>query len=141
MPTADDFETRLTTVEREVARLRDQATLTGSDATAARADAAASRLLAAGADHDVSEVRAERHAHTQALNALRETQLEQGAEITDLRTEMRDGFAEQGRRIDGLGHRIDGLEREMREGFATMGTGMAQITALLTNLGGSEGLE
>jgi len=127
VPTADDFETRLTTVEREVARLRDQATLTGSDATAARANADAARLLAAAADHDVSEVRAERRAHTQALNALRETQLDQGRE-------MRDGFARQDRRIDGL-------EREMREGFATVATGMAQITALLTNLGGPEGLE
>ncbi len=41
--------------------------------------------------------------------ALRETQLEQGREITSLR-------------------------QEMREGLATLGTGMAQITALLTNI-------
>jgi len=134
VPTADDFETRLTTVEREVARLRDQATVTSSDVTAARADAAAVRVLAAGADHDVSEIRAERRAHTQALNALRETQLDQGRE-------MRDGFAKQDRRIDTLERRIDGLEHEMRQGFATLATGMAQITALLTNLGASEGLE
>ena len=74
------------------------------------------RLLAAGADRDVSEVRAELRAHTQALNALRETQLEQG------------------RKIDEQG-------REMRQGFATLATGMAQITALLTtNSGGSENL-
>ena len=66
-------------------------------------------MLAAGADRDVSEVRAELRAHTQGLNALRETQLEQGREITSLR-------------------------QEMREGFATLGTGMAQITALLTNI-------
>jgi hypothetical protein len=65
--------------------------------------------LAAGADRDVSEVRAELRAHTQGLNALRETQLEQGREITSLR-------------------------QEMREDLATLGTGMAQITALLTNI-------
>ena len=40
---------------------------------------------------------------------MRETQLEQGREITSLR-------------------------QEMHEGFATLGTGMAQITALLTNI-------
>jgi len=77
----------------------------------ASADAAAARTLAAGADRDVSEVRAELRGHTRALNALRETQLEQGQAIVR-------------------------LEREMREGFATLGTGMAQITALLTSLGG-----
>jgi hypothetical protein len=104
----DDIETRLAVVERDVAQLREQFTLTSSDASAAR-------MLAAGADHDVSEVRAELRAHTQALNALRETQLEQG------------------RKIDEQG-------REMREGFATLATGMAQITALLTNLGGTEEL-
>lgn len=30
--------------------------------------------------------------------------------------------------------RIDGLEQEVREGFSVLGTGMAQITALLTTL-------
>lgn len=54
----------------------------------------------------------------EVLNALRETQLEQGEALVELRTEMRE--------------RIDGLEREVREGFSILGTGMAQITALLT---------
>ena len=105
MPPADDIETRLATVERDVVELREQLAVT-------RSDAAASRMLAAGADHDVSEVRAELRAHTQSLNALRETQLEQS------------------RKIDEQG-------REMREGFAKLATGMAQITALLTNHSGS----
>ncbi len=113
VPDSDDIETRLASVERDVARLREQVALANSDAAAAR-------LLAAGADRDVSEVRAELRAHTQGLNALRETQLEQGREITSLRQDV----AEQG--------------REMREGFATLATGMAQITALLTNITGSE---
>jgi hypothetical protein len=113
VPDSDDIETRLAIVERDVARLREQAALTSSDAAAAR-------VLAAGADRDVSEVRAELRAHTQGLNALRETQLEQGREIASLRQDM----AEQG--------------REMREGFATLATGMARVTALLTNVAGSE---
>ncbi|MGH3857711.1 MAG: hypothetical protein ACRDR6_30320 [Pseudonocardiaceae bacterium] len=122
---ADDIETRLAIVERDVAQLREQTALASSDAGAAR-------VLAAGADHDVSEVRAELRAHTQALNALRETQLEQGRRIDEQGRridehgrEMREGFAEQG--------------REMREGFATLATGMAKITALLTNLDEPEG--
>ena len=117
MPAAgDDMETRLSIVERDVAELRKQLALTSSEAAAAR-------VLAAGADRDVSEVRAELRAHTQALNALRETQVDFARQI-----------AEQGRRIDGLDRKIDEQGREMREGFATLATGMAQITALLTNL-------
>ncbi|MGH3979994.1 MAG: hypothetical protein ACRDRZ_13510 [Pseudonocardiaceae bacterium] len=77
----DDFETRLATLEDEVTRLREQVALTSSDAAAAR-------VLAAGADHDVAEVRAELRSHTQALNALRDTQLEHVRE-------MREGFAKQ----------------------------------------------
>lgn len=49
-------------------------------------------MLAGAADRDVSEFRAELRAHTSTLNALRETQVEQGHEIAGLRSEMRDGF-------------------------------------------------
>ncbi|HEY2766060.1 MAG TPA: hypothetical protein VGJ13_18925 [Pseudonocardiaceae bacterium] len=79
MPT-DDLESRVASLEHEVVQLREQVALT---------NAAAARVLAAGADRDVSEVRAELRAHTQGLNALRETQLEQGHEITALRQDMR----------------------------------------------------
>jgi hypothetical protein len=105
-PSDDNIENRLTLVEREVVRLREESAVT-------RADAAAARVLATGADHDVSEVRAELRAHTQALNALRETQLEQGLEIRK------------------HGQEIGELRQEMRAGFATLHTGMVQITALL----------
>ncbi|HXT45499.1 MAG TPA: hypothetical protein VN748_15505 [Pseudonocardiaceae bacterium] len=50
--TDDDIETRLALVERDVAQFREQLARASSDATA-------TRTLAAGADHDVSEVRAE----------------------------------------------------------------------------------
>jgi hypothetical protein len=97
---ADDIEIRVAILEREVVRLREQVVLGSSDAAGAR-------VLAAGADRDVSEVRAELRAHTQALNALRETQLDQDRRIT-------------------------GLDQKVTEGFAMLSTGMAQITALLT---------
>ena len=122
----DDFEAHPAVLEREVARLLEQTARTSSEATAARVDAAAARVLAAGADHDVSEVRAELRAHLQALNALRETQLEQAQEMregfAEMRAEMYEGFA------------------EMRAGFAVQATGMAQITALLTTIAGPDGL-
>lgn len=126
MPDRDDnFEARLVVVEREVARLRERADLTSAEVSTARADAAAGRALAAGADHDVSEVRAELRAHRQSLNALRETQLEHGQRIDALTQEMHKGFVE--------------LRAEMREGFAIQATGMAQITALLTKIIGPDG--
>jgi hypothetical protein len=45
-----------------------------------RQEAAAARALAAGADRDVAEYRAEMRSHTRTLTALRETQLEHYAE-------------------------------------------------------------
>jgi len=79
----DEVEARLAILEREIAWLREQTVLTSSDAAVARVDAAAARVLAAGADRDVSEVRAELRAHIQALNALRETQLEQARDLQE----------------------------------------------------------
>ncbi|MGH3687095.1 MAG: hypothetical protein ACRDQY_19955 [Pseudonocardiaceae bacterium] len=127
MPPADkNIETRLTVVEHDVAHLREQLALVSSDATAAR-------VLASGADHDVSEVRAELRAHTQALNALREVQLELGAE-------MRERFAEQDHEMHEQRQEMRQLGKEVREGFTTLATGMAQITALLTDHSGPAGL-
>jgi len=67
--------------------MREQAAITSSDAAAAR-------VLAGGADRDVSEVRAELRAHTQALNALRETQLEQAQKMSDGFTTLIVGIAQ-----------------------------------------------
>ncbi|KZB82895.1 hypothetical protein AVL48_37220 [Amycolatopsis regifaucium] len=63
-------------------------------------------MLAAGADRDVAEVRAELRAHTGTLNALREDQV-------DLRDDVR------------------GLREEMRQGFSTVTTSLGQIIELL----------
>lgn len=110
-PGASDMEARLTLLEREVAQLRAQLTTVRSDVTTARTDSGAARVLSAGADHDVTEVRAELRAHTQALNALRETQLDHHGELQTLRTEM-------------------------HEGFSTLKTGQEHITALLERIAG-----
>lgn len=126
----DDLEARIGALEREVARLREQMALAG-------ADAAAARVLAAGADRDVAEVRAELRAHTQTLNALRETQLEQGERIASMDGRLTSVEA----RLSSLEVRVASLESEaragfaeMRSGFATMSTGMAEITALLRRI-------
>ncbi len=113
MPESDNnLESRVGLLEREMVRLREQVALTSSEAAAAR-------VLAAGADHDVSEVRAELRAHTQTLNALRETQLELDRKVT------------------WLDEKVTGLDEKITQGFGTLATGMAQITALLTPNAGS----
>jgi chromosome segregation ATPase len=116
----NDLENRVSILEREVAQLREQTALTSSDATAAR-------VLAAGADRDVSEVRSELRAHTRALNALRETQLKQDRMLD-----------EHSRAIVSLNQAIISLDQKMSNGFATLHTGIAQIVALLNGHPGSE---
>lgn len=74
-------------LESEVERLRLDVTRTASDAAAAR-------VLAGGADRDVSEMRAELRAHTGLLHALRETQLEMQQQV-DRRFEQVDRRFEQ----------------------------------------------
>lgn len=145
MTTPDDIESRLSAVERDLARVREQQQLTASDAAAAR------RVLSAGADHDVSEVRAELRAHTRALNALRETQVEQGRRLDSLESRVDRGFAQIGgrleqvdgrlERMDGRFEQIDGrfadMDRrftDMDRGFATTAAATAQIITLLEGL-------
>ncbi len=102
----DDLESRYSRLEHQVSRLRE--------------DVASARALAALADRDVAELRTEMRAHHKVLNALRETQLEQGKQIDGLRQEMQ--------------QELGGLRQEMREGFAMQSTGMAEIIALLTTI-------
>jgi chromosome segregation ATPase len=113
----DDLESRFTKLEHEVDRLREEV--------------ASVRALAALADRDVAESRTEMRGYRQVLNALRETQLEQGQQINELRGELR-------QETNGLRREVDGLRQEMREGFAMQATGMAQITELLTKIIESE---
>jgi chromosome segregation ATPase len=114
--TPEDIESRLSAVERDVAELRERTALAGSDAAAAR-------TLAAGADRDVSEVRAELRAHTSALNALRQSQIEFGYQL--------DRF---GGRLDGVDGRLDAQAHAMSAGFGSLEAGMAQVVTLLEGL-------
>lgn len=75
----DDVEVRLTTLEHEVSRLREES--------------AATRALAALADRDVSEIRSELRSHNRVLNALRETQLEHGRKLEEHGRKIDEGFA------------------------------------------------
>lgn len=70
MSDLDEIRNRVDLLEAEVAQLRE--------------DAAATRTLAAMADRDASEVKGALRAHTQALSALRETQVEQGRTLQTL---------------------------------------------------------
>jgi hypothetical protein len=65
----DDLRARLVVVEDQVTQLAE--------------DAAATRALAAMADRDVATFRQEMRGHTRVLNALRETQLEQGGTLAE----------------------------------------------------------
>jgi hypothetical protein len=86
VPDSSDLEARVAALEARLGAVEQHVSTVGTDASAARE-------LAAGADRDVSEVRAELRAHTRSLNALRETQVEQGQA-------MERGFAEMRARFD-----------------------------------------
>ena len=93
------------------------------------------RKLASGASSEASDVHVRLRAHTKSLEALRKTQVEQGKEIRELRTEMREGFAH-------LRQEFGRLAGEMRHGFSLMAVGMAQINARLAiAIGESEEVE
>ncbi|MGH3468358.1 MAG: hypothetical protein ACRDQF_11570, partial [Thermocrispum sp.] len=109
MPDRDDLEHRVDALEDQGRELR-------SRIVSAETDAAAARTLAAGADRDVGEVRAELRAHTSALNALRETQLEQGhtlAKHTTLLVAHGTILAEHGRVLDEHGRKLDANGRKL----------------------------
>ena len=116
-PADGDLEARVRDLEHEVLRLKDSVEIS-------RADAAAARVLAGGADRDVSDMKTLLRAHTQTLNALRETQLEQQSDIRELRSEMHS--------------EIRALRSEMQQGFGMLHTGMAQIVASLPNQQGED---
>lgn len=80
---------------------------------AARQDAAAARVLAGGADRDVSAFAARLDALQNLVSALRETQIEHG------------------QRLRMLEQRLDRLEQKVDGGFAMLAVGQAEILALL----------
>ncbi|TDP96154.1 hypothetical protein [Labedaea rhizosphaerae] len=90
------------------------------NAEQARAQAAAARALASGADHDVADVRQQLRAHTQTLNALRQTQLDHYREFTDFRTETQANFA-----------KINENFAKVNENFATVNANFTKIESTL----------
>lgn len=102
----DDLENRLRMLERDVERLRREVAVAGVDASAAR-------VLAGGADHEVSDMRAQLRAHTQVLTALRETQVEEFAWVREQFALVNRGFA------------------TIESKFAVVNAGIAHMTELL----------
>ena len=100
---------RVTALEHKVREV--QAT-----ADSAQADAAAARVLAGSADRDVSAFGAKLDTHKALLEALRETQVEQGQRLTN---------------VEG---RLTRVEDKVDKGFSMLATGQAKITALLRNI-------
>lgn len=88
-----------------------------------RQEAAAARALAAGADRDVADYRAELRGHTRTLGALRETQLEQGRAITGL-----------GERVDRLTGTVDQLTGTVGHIRDQHGARLTEIVGLLNQL-------
>jgi len=130
----DELEGRVTAVEHELRRVRE--------------DATAARVLAREADRDVSVFGVKLDAHYKTLNALRETQLETLSRLTLLEHKVDDGFA----RVDQQFARIDQQFAQVNQQFAQvdqsfakfeeqltkLGAGMAHITALLERITESE---
>ena len=89
MPQPDNLEARVAALETQVQELSEQVRHSAQDAAAAR-------VLAGGADRDVTEIREEirdfRRATTASFNAMREDLTDLRANLTDLRTKVDDGF-------------------------------------------------
>ncbi|HET6709680.1 hypothetical protein [Amycolatopsis sp.] len=99
MASLEDLETRVTALEKQMQNTRQ--------------DAAAARVLAGTADRDVSEFKQTLNGHTQVLNALRETQIEDHRDIAALKNE------------------IGSLRADMNSGFTKVNIGMEQMSRLL----------
>jgi chromosome segregation ATPase len=101
-----DLEARVTALEAEVSELKQRV-------RHSLQDAAAARVLAGGADRDVTEMREDirgfREHNTRVLNAMRE-------DLTDLRSRVEDGFT------------------EMRGKFDAAAAGQQQIASMLSTL-------
>lgn len=90
MAAPDDLEARVAALETQVRELADRV-------RTSEQDAAAARVLAGGADRDVTEIRGEirdfRQATTSSFNAMRE-------DLADLRQQMNNGFTEARGKLD-----------------------------------------
>jgi chromosome segregation ATPase len=100
-----------------------------------RQDAAAARVLAGGADRDVSAFGAKLDAQQRLLEALRETQIEHGRRLGG-HDKRFDGLEQ---RFDHLEQRFDTLESRMWQGFANVERGQNVILDVLSRRNGRDG--
>jgi outer membrane murein-binding lipoprotein Lpp len=121
-PADGDLEARVRDLEHEVLRLKDGVEIS-------RADASAARVLAGGADRDVSDVKTLLRAHTQTLNALRDTQIEQGQKLTGLDTRV----VRLDAKVDQVDAKVGEMDAKVDQALGLLSTGMAQIVAMLEN--------
>ncbi|MER5781309.1 hypothetical protein ABT104_06205 [Streptomyces mobaraensis] len=77
----DELKRRLEALEKQTARIGELE----AEVARLREDAASARALASMADRDVAEMRTTMRGHTQVLNAIRESQVEQG-QVLDAHT-------------------------------------------------------
>ena len=102
---SDELEERVSALEEQVRDLAGRLRATESDAAAAR-------VLAGGADRDVSEIRTEirdfRQATTASFNALREDLVDFRQDFGDLREHADGRFVEIGRGFADVCARLDG---------------------------------
>jgi chromosome segregation ATPase len=108
-----DLEARVSALETEVRDLTQRV-------RRSEQDAAAARVLAGGADRDVSDMRTEiresREQNTRVLNALRQDMIEGFARVDERFARVDEGFAEVRGRLDATA------------------AGLQQITGMLTTL-------
>lgn len=109
MSSLEELEQRVAALEAELATVRQEA--------------AAARALAAGADRDVAEYRAELRSHTRVLGALRETQVQQGQGLDRVDAKVDDLNTAVGQLAGTVGHIRD-----------QHGASLAHITDLLGQL-------
>ncbi|WP_432158212.1 hypothetical protein [Streptomyces sp. bgisy153] len=81
----EELQRRLQELEGKVARIGELE----AEVARLREDAASARALAGMADRDVAEMRTTMRGHTSVLNALRETQLEQGQALNGINATVR----------------------------------------------------
>ncbi|MGI9002323.1 MAG: permease [Pseudonocardia sp.] len=97
MAQPDDLGTRVTALETQVRELAERV-------RHSEQDAAAARVLAGGADRDVTEIRGEirdfRQATTSSFNAMRDDLTDLRNDLTDLRQQVGNGFTEIRGKLD-----------------------------------------
>ncbi len=102
----EELNERVTRLERQV--------------TVIQKDVTETRILVAGLDHDVAEMKQTQRGHTAVLNAVRADQVDLREEVKDLRDEMKAGFEETNREFA----KVHGM-------FATMKTSLGRVIELL----------